>query len=152
MDLTIHYETNFDVTLRSRDYSIMIALYEILNDTEDKATRILFCFYLGYSNELDIVNLIHVSNSEYKEHCKSLALRGFIERYSKELSNAGLDFIHRKIRSDISVLFDCSCFDYTPENFKKIEITKKECAKKKVLNVLQRRDGNQKIAEDLSYV
>jgi hypothetical protein len=141
IDLIIQFQTNFDVTLRSRDYSIIIALYGILNDREDIAIRILFCFYLGYNNESDIFSLIEISHREYNEHCKSFVFDDLIDWYSKELTNIGLDLIHKKIKGDISVLFDCSCFEYTPENFKKIETTKMECAKKRVLDTLQKIHG-----------
>jgi hypothetical protein len=55
--------------------------------------------------------------------------------------------IHKKIKGDVSILSDCSCIECTPENFKKLEITKKENAKKKVLNALQRIHGTQKITD-----
>jgi hypothetical protein len=147
IDLTIYYGTSFDVTLRSRDYSIMIALYGILNEKEDKAIRILFCFYLGYTYEPDVFAMIHIHQDEYVEHCKSLAFDDLIDWYSKELTNAGLDLVHKKIKGDMSVIFDGSCLNYTNDNFKKIETTKKECAKKRVLNTLQKIHGSQEAAE-----
>ena len=144
IDLIIYYGNGFDVTLRSRDYSIMIALYGLLNEDEDKAIRILFCFYLGYNYEPDVFAMIHIHQDEYVEHCKSLVCDGLIDWYSKELTNAGLDLVHKKIKGDMSVMFDCSCLNYTNDNFKKIETTKKEWAKKRVLNTLQKIHGSQK--------
>ncbi|WP_292468960.1 hypothetical protein [Methanolobus sp.] len=137
MDLDMTITDGSKILLRSRDYSILIALYGILNKEEDIQIRILFCFYLGYTIEPDVLRLLDIPLPLYENHFKILASSSLINVDSKELTNAGVNLVSKKIIGDVSVLFKWVSFEYKAENFKRIENSRMACAKKKVLDILQ---------------
>ena len=137
MDLTINASDESKMLLRSRDYSTLIALYGILNKEEDTQLRVLFCFYLGYVAEPDILKILHIPHSHYERHFTILVSSSLVNMESKELTNAGLKLMSKKIIGDVSVLFKWNYSELQAENFKRIEDSKKACAKKKVLDILQ---------------
>jgi hypothetical protein len=141
IDLIIYTMDDAHIVLKSRDYSVILALYGCLNLKEDIQIRILFCFYLGYNTESVILGFLQISSSCLAKHCQILVYNKLLDRETKELTNSGLNLVHRKIIGDVSVLFKWSCFEYNSENFRKIETQKKECAKKKILNILQSKHG-----------
>jgi hypothetical protein len=141
MDLMIHTINDAFVVLKSRDYSVILAIYGCLNLKEDVQIRILFCFYLGFVTEAEILNFLQISFSCLAQHCKILVENKLLDWDAKELTNAGLNLVHRKIIGDVAVLFNWSCFEYKSENFKKIETRKKECAKKKIMDILHSKHG-----------
>ncbi|MBP1908240.1 hypothetical protein [Methanolobus bombayensis] len=141
MDLMIQTKNDASIVLKSRDFSVIIALYGCLNPEEDIQIRILFSFYLGYTNQQEIQNWLQISSDIFERHCKLLAKNNYLELENYELTNSGLNLVHRKIIGDVSVLVKWTCFEYKSENFKKIETRKKECAKKKILDILQSKHG-----------
>ncbi|MEZ5334808.1 MAG: hypothetical protein R2741_06035 [Methanolobus sp.] len=136
MDLVLSTINDATIVMKSRDYSIILAIYGCLNKKEDTQMRIMFCFYLGFTDEKDILEFLQIPVSFYDKHCQILVQKRLLDWKSRELTNEGLNLVHRKLIGDISILFDWTCFEYKSENFRKIEKQKKECAKKKILDIL----------------
>ncbi|WP_340819005.1 hypothetical protein [Methanolobus sp. WCC4] len=137
IDIIVNATDDSKMLMRSRDYSTLIALYGMLNREEDAQIRILFCFYLGYTMEPDILKILNIPRSHYERHFAILVSSSLVDMDSKELTNAGVKLISRKIIGDVSVLFEWNSSDLKDENFKRMEDSKKACAKKKVLDILQ---------------
>lgn len=141
MDFIIRNNDDSEIVIKSRDYSVIIALYGCLNEKEDIQMRIMFCYYLGFNQEKDVLDFLQMPVSRYSTLCEQLVHNKLLDLNKTELTNTGLDMVHRKIIGDVSVLFKCTLFEYKSENFKKIEAKKKECAKKKILDILQNKHG-----------
>ncbi len=149
MDLILYTGNNSHILLRSHDYSIIIAFYGILNKEEDMQIRVLFCLYLGYDIESDILEILQISLENFTGHYLYLVNNGLYNEEDSILTSKGLNLVYKKVLGDISVLFKCTTFKYNSDNFKRIEKIKKECAKKKVIDLLKSRKKGEKDSNNM---
>ncbi|MDW7733416.1 MAG: hypothetical protein SCH66_13445 [Methanolobus sp.] len=137
MNLVMHTTKDTNILLKSHDHSVIFALYGILNMNEDTQIRILFCLYLGYTSENEILHSLQMPSFKYDYHYQALLDKKLLDEQSRELTNKGLGLVYNKIVGDASVLLHYHSLDHKSGNFKRFEQIKKENAKKKVLNALQ---------------
>lgn len=137
MGLVMNTANDSSILLKSHDYSIIVAFYGLLNRDDDIQIRVLFCFYLGYTAEKDILDILKINSFEYGRHYRQLVSKELVDEQTMELTSKGLNLIYKKIIGDVSVLLEHEPLKYNSDNFKRFEQIKMASAKRRVLATLQ---------------
>ncbi|AFV23103.1 hypothetical protein Mpsy_0894 [Methanolobus psychrophilus R15] len=137
MGLVINTANDTSILLKSHDYSIIVAFYGLLSRDEDIQIRILFFFYVGYTAEKDILDILQINSFEYERHYRQLVFKELVDEQVMELTSEGLNLIYKKIIGDVSVLLEHEPLEYNSDNFKRFEQIKMASAKRRVLATLQ---------------
>ncbi|QLC49792.1 hypothetical protein HWN40_05800 [Methanolobus zinderi] len=137
LGLLMHTLDGSTVFLLSHDSSVVLALYGILNKTEDIQMRILFMFFLGFENERNLLGYIGLNDSGFEDHCYQMIQKGILDEKRKSITKKGLDLLYRKLMGDVSVLLEHDRVDRQLGEFSRLDRMKRSSAKKRVMQALQ---------------
>ncbi|WP_235856238.1 hypothetical protein [Methanolobus halotolerans] len=139
LGMLMHTYDGATIFFLSRDSSVVLALYGILNNAEDRQMRILFMFYLVYGSEKNVLAYLGHNNDYFDYHCKQMIQKGILDENCKGITQKGLDLLYKKLIGDVSVLLEHDSVKSQFGEFDRLDRMKKISAKKRVMRALQKK-------------
>jgi hypothetical protein len=129
----IMYTTyNLTIFLRAYDDSVIFTLKGLLDQKEDIQMRILYCLYLGITEETSILNMLDIKAETFLELCKHMEHIDIISNMN--ITNKGLDIIHKMIKDYGTVLLI-----YKDLSIRRLEQMRMDNTKKVVMDKLKQK-------------